>query len=36
MPIHQSWIDDMTAQGLPGQELYDLVNTTLEETRASN
>jgi len=36
MPIHQQWIDDMTSQGLPGQELYDLVNDTLEETRASN
>ena len=35
-PIHQQWIDDMTAQGLPGQELYDLVNDTLDEARATN
>ncbi|MFW2586636.1 C4-dicarboxylate TRAP transporter substrate-binding protein [Sagittula sp. SSi028] len=35
-PIHQAWIEEMTAQGLPGQELYDLVFSTLEETRASN
>ena len=36
MPIHQKWIDDMSAQGLPAQELYDLVNTTLKEKRMSN
>ena len=24
-PIHEQWIKDMTAQGLPAQELYDLV-----------
>ncbi len=35
-PIHQTWIDDMAAQGLPAQELYDLVQSTLEEMRASN
>ncbi|MFD1343344.1 C4-dicarboxylate TRAP transporter substrate-binding protein [Litorisediminicola beolgyonensis] len=35
-PIHTAWIEEMTAQGLPGQELYDLVNSTLEDTRASN
>ena len=35
-PIHQKWIDDMAAQGLPAQELYDLVNTTLEEAQATN
>ncbi|NKB28134.1 MAG: C4-dicarboxylate ABC transporter substrate-binding protein [Rhodobacteraceae bacterium] len=36
LPIHQQWIDDMTAQGLPGQELYDLVISTLEKTRMAN
>ncbi len=36
MPIHQKWIEDMSAQGLPAQELYDLVNATLEKTRMSN
>lgn len=35
-PIHQKWIDDMTAQGLPGQELYDLVLSTLEKQRMAN
>jgi len=33
-PIHQAWIDEMSAQGLPAQELYDLVRTTLEEHRS--
>ena len=33
MPIHQEWIDTMSAQGLPAQELYDLVNSTLEKQR---
>ena len=28
-PIREQWIKDMEAQGLPGQELYDLVQTTL-------
>jgi TRAP-type C4-dicarboxylate transport system substrate-binding protein len=32
-PIHNAWIADMTAQGLPAQELYDLVNTTLANAR---
>ncbi|MEC9196102.1 MAG: C4-dicarboxylate ABC transporter substrate-binding protein, partial [Pseudomonadota bacterium] len=32
-PIHDAWIADMTAQGLPAQELYDLVNTTLANAR---
>lgn len=32
-PIREQWIADMTAQGLPGQELYDLVMTTLAEQR---
>lgn len=35
-PIREKWIADMTAQGLPGQELYDLVMSTLEKTRAGN
>lgn len=28
-PIREKWIKDMEAQGLPGQELYDLVQSTL-------
>ncbi|MFT7595557.1 MAG: TRAP-type C4-dicarboxylate transport system substrate-binding protein [Paracoccaceae bacterium] len=32
-PIREAWISDMTAQGLPAQELYDLVMTTLASTR---
>ncbi|MGI9351869.1 MAG: C4-dicarboxylate TRAP transporter substrate-binding protein [Rhizobiaceae bacterium] len=28
-PIREQWIKDMEAQGLPGQELYDLVQKTL-------
>jgi TRAP-type C4-dicarboxylate transport system substrate-binding protein len=35
-PIHDAWIADMSAQGLPAQELYDLVFATLEQHRASN
>ena len=35
-PIREQWIKDMEAQGIPGQELYDLVMTTLENTRAGN
>ena len=35
-PIREKWIADMTAQGLPAQELYDLVMSTLEKTRAGN
>ncbi len=35
-PIHDAWIAEMSAQGLPAQELYDLVFTTLDEVRASN
>ncbi len=35
-PIREKWIADMTAQGLPAQELYDLVMTTLKEKRMSN
>ncbi len=32
-PIREQWIADMTAQGIPAQELYDLVQTTLESMR---
>ncbi len=35
-PIHQAWIDEMSAQGMPAQELYDLVFSTLEAHRAGN
>ncbi|MEP2921609.1 C4-dicarboxylate TRAP transporter substrate-binding protein [Sulfitobacter sp.] len=35
-PIREKWIADMEAQGLPGQELYDLVQTTLAEAKAAN
>jgi TRAP-type C4-dicarboxylate transport system substrate-binding protein len=35
-PAREEWIKDMEAQGIPGQELYDLVVTTLEKERASN
>lgn len=34
-PIRAQWIAEIEAQGLPGQELYDLVMSTLEKTRAS-
>ncbi|NNE51064.1 MAG: C4-dicarboxylate TRAP transporter substrate-binding protein [Sulfitobacter sp.] len=33
VPIRDKWIADMEAQGLPGQELYDLVVKTLEEAK---
>ncbi len=32
-PIREQWIKDMEAQGLPGQELYDLVVETLKKER---
>lgn len=32
-PIREKWIADMTAQGLPAQELYDLVMDTLADAR---
>ncbi|MBN9890482.1 TRAP transporter substrate-binding protein DctP [Salipiger abyssi] len=35
-PTHEAWIEELSVQGLPAQELYDLVQTTLEETRMSN
>ncbi|NNK17330.1 MAG: C4-dicarboxylate ABC transporter substrate-binding protein, partial [Sulfitobacter sp.] len=33
-PARDAWIADMESQGLPGQELYDLVIKTLEEVKA--
>ena len=35
-PIRDAWIADMEAQGLPGQELYDLVMSTLAAAKAAN
>ncbi|MEO1704021.1 MAG: C4-dicarboxylate TRAP transporter substrate-binding protein [Pseudomonadota bacterium] len=35
-PVRDTWIADMEAQGLPGQELYDLVVTTLGDFRDAN
>lgn len=35
-PARETWIKDMEAQGIPGQELYDLVQETLEKERMSN
>jgi len=35
-PIREAWIADMTAQGLPAQELYDLVQSTLNDVRMAN
>ncbi|MCK4711538.1 MAG: C4-dicarboxylate ABC transporter substrate-binding protein, partial [Marinosulfonomonas sp.] len=32
-PIREQWIKDMSAQGLPAQELYDLVMETLKKER---
>ena len=32
-PIREKWIADMSAQGIPAQELYDLVMSTLNATR---
>lgn len=34
-PISAAWVKDMEAQGLPGQELYDLVVKTLAEAKAA-
>ncbi|WP_424967685.1 C4-dicarboxylate TRAP transporter substrate-binding protein [Dinoroseobacter sp. S375] len=36
LPLHEEWIQTMTDQGIPGQELYDLVLSTLEKQRMSN
>jgi TRAP-type C4-dicarboxylate transport system substrate-binding protein len=35
-PIRDAWIADMEAQGLPGQELYDLVVKTLADAKAGS
>ena len=35
-PLHKAWIADMEAQGLPGQELYDLVVKTLAEAKGGS
>ena len=35
-PIRDQWIKDMEAQGLPGQELYDLVVKTLADHRSGS
>ncbi len=34
-PIREKWIADMTKQGIPAQELYDLTQKTLEDMRGS-
>lgn len=34
--IRDQWIEDMEAQGIPGQELYDTVQQTLKEQRGTN
>ncbi len=36
VPIREKWIADMEAQGLPGQELFDLVMKTLEDHRGGS
>ncbi|WP_050929702.1 C4-dicarboxylate TRAP transporter substrate-binding protein [Aestuariivita boseongensis] len=35
-PARDAWIESITAQGLPGQELYDLVMTTLDKAKMTN
>ena len=35
-PIRDAWIADMEKQGFPGQELYDLVQSTLAKAKAGN
>ncbi|MEO0391422.1 MAG: C4-dicarboxylate TRAP transporter substrate-binding protein [Pseudomonadota bacterium] len=35
-PIREQWIADMEAQGLPGQELYDLVAATLADAKGGS
>ncbi|MEP4194101.1 MAG: C4-dicarboxylate TRAP transporter substrate-binding protein [Aliishimia sp.] len=35
-PIRDKWIADMEAQGLPGQELYDLVTKTLADAKSGS
>ncbi|CAM4111571.1 C4-dicarboxylate TRAP transporter substrate-binding protein [Palleronia rufa] len=31
--VHKAWIEEATASGLPGQELYDLVTKTIEDSK---
>ncbi len=35
-PARDAWIADMEAQGLPGQELYDLVVKTLADAKSGS
>ena len=35
-PIRDAWIADMEAQGIPGQELYDLVMKTLDDAKSGS
>ncbi|MEM6565621.1 MAG: C4-dicarboxylate ABC transporter substrate-binding protein, partial [Pseudomonadota bacterium] len=35
-PIHEAWIAEMEGQGLPGQELYDLVVSTLADAKGGS
>jgi TRAP-type C4-dicarboxylate transport system substrate-binding protein len=35
-PIREQWIAEMSAQGLPAQELYDLVQKTLADVRSGS
>lgn len=35
-PIRDAWIADIESQGLPGQDLYDLVQQTLADAKAAN
>ncbi|WP_223421998.1 C4-dicarboxylate TRAP transporter substrate-binding protein [Tateyamaria pelophila] len=35
-PIRDQWIADMEAQGIPGQELYDLVESTLADAKGGS
>ncbi|MGF1554378.1 MAG: C4-dicarboxylate TRAP transporter substrate-binding protein [Paracoccaceae bacterium] len=35
-PIREAWFQEMEAQGIPGHELYELTQATLEEMRQSN
>ncbi|MBN1191963.1 MAG: TRAP transporter substrate-binding protein DctP [Dehalococcoidales bacterium] len=36
MPIYDDWVKDATESGLPGQEILDFVNATIEEFNANN
>jgi len=36
VPARDKWVAEMAAQGLPGEELYDLVISTLEKARMGN